>query len=166
MNLSSFSSAIRLVSKLFVGAALLASLAFTGCSNPPPAIGSAQKPKLDGWYLHELYGKAVTIDPLPTLSLYGPDGKATGNAGVNHFSTEFKAQTGAEGMKTSPILSTKMAGSPERMEVEQLYLQALAETTGWKMKDSGLELVSGDNVIARFSTSPTPFVATGATGTR
>jgi heat shock protein HslJ len=140
----------RLLNRALITAGLLTSLLFAGCSSPPPVNGNLSgSPTLRGWYLVQLYGDPVTSSPLPTLSLYEEGGKNVGHSGVNSYSFEFLAADG--GMKAGPIISTKMAGTPEQMETEAVYFAAIEEANGWRVGSGTLELISHQGVIARFS---------------
>ncbi len=45
---------------------------------------------------------------------------------------------------------TRMAGPPERMDLEQAYANALAAVTRWSVTDGRLQLSDGTSVILEF----------------
>lgn len=90
-------------------------------------------------------------DCTPTFRL-GADGKAGGFAGVNRWSGTCTA-TGAS-LAFGPLVATRMAGPPERMELEQQYLRAMATVTQWAIADGTLRLSDGATVVAEFEPMP------------
>jgi heat shock protein HslJ len=87
----------------------------------------------------------------PRTLLLGPDGRASGFAGVNqYFGTYTLDSDGAFLMKG--MGSTKMAGPPEEMRGEQEFLEALQNTTSAKM-ESGDLVLRGLRVL-RFRRAP------------
>ena len=112
---------------------------------------------------------AVTGEP-PTL-LIGADAKVSGFAGVNrYFSTAAFASVMAPPipLKFGPIGATRMAGPPERMELESAFTSMLArvsfaQVVGGAAKSAGRTstpadaalVLSGDaGILARFTPSP------------
>ena len=128
------------IRKIFLAAALFA----MGCSQPSSAsnwqVAPARLPT--GWQLVELNNEPVSSEPAPTLSLSREEGRLSGFAGVNQFSAEVVAE--GDSLKVGPIRSTKMAGPPERMALEERYLDALAQATAWRMHDQRLALLAGN----------------------
>lgn len=143
----------RLLARATFVAGLLVALFAAGCSSPPPVNGNlSDAPTLSGWHLVELYGDPVKTYPAPTLSLYDSQGKTVGHTGINSYSLEFVQAD--KGLKAGPITTTKMAGSPEMMETEGVFLAALAEANAWRVGPGTLELISHQGVIAKFSKLP------------
>ncbi len=88
--------------------------------------------------------------PVPTLQFDAATTRATGFAGVNRYSGDFMLD-GAR-LTFGPAVLTKMAGPPERMELERRFTAALAATTRWRIRERHLELLAGDNyVLAKFA---------------
>lgn len=101
------------------------------------------------WRLVELGGAAPTGDP-PWLEL-GEDGAVAGHAGVNRFSGRADAAALRSGtFSTGPMAVTRMAGPPERMELEQRFLAALGEANRVRVRAGRLELARDERVLARF----------------
>lgn len=138
---------LRAVVPFLIVALVMASLASaTSCSSPPAAETSPVS--LDGtrWTLDSLAGASVT-DPQPTLSFEEP-GRAAGSAGVNRFGGA--ASIDGRSIRLGPFMATRMAGPPERMELERRYLEALGQATRWSVVGGRLELSGPDGPLATF----------------
>lgn len=124
---------------------------FWGCANPAGNSGLT----LTGpeWTLVELGQRPVETGdsgPVPSLRFEAAGSRATGFAGVNRYTGDFNLD-GAR-LTFGPAALTKMAGSPERMELERRFTAALAATTRWRIREGHLELLAGgDYVLARFA---------------
>jgi heat shock protein HslJ len=134
----------------WIGCLALALLA-GGCANPAGDSGLTLAGPV--WTLVELGEQVVdaaTGVPAPNLQFDGGTSRATGFAGVNRYTGEFMLD-GAR-LTFGPAALTKMAGPPERMELERRYTAALAATTRWRIRDRHLELLSVDEyVLAKFA---------------
>ena len=80
-------------------------------------------------------------DPAVTTELAMKAGKATGNGGVNTFSTTYEANDDG-GLKFGQVASTMMAGEPAAMEQEAAFFKALAKTRNYEFNEG--KLVFGD----------------------
>lgn len=122
-----------------------------GCANPAGKSGLTLAGPV--WTLVVLGEQPVAVStgaPAPNLEFDGGTGRATGFAGVNRYMGEFMLD-GAR-LTFGPAALTKMAGPPERMELERRYTAALAATTRWRIRDGHLELLSVDEyVLAKFA---------------
>ena len=105
------------------------------------------------WDLKELMGKAVEMSgrggDKPGFEI-AKDGGISGFAGVNRFSSSLdmdKLMKGDFSMK--PAAATKMAGPPEAMNIEDMFLKALTETTGFDLSGDQLTLKKGAEVLAK-----------------
>jgi heat shock protein HslJ len=88
--------------------------------------------------------------PAPSLRFDGAAARATGFAGVNRYAGEYLLD-GAR-LTFGPAVLTKMAGPPERMDLERRFTAALAATTRWRIRERQLELLAGDDyVLAKFA---------------
>lgn len=136
-----------------IGALLLViGAAAASCSTPPAS--EAPPASLEGtrWTLRTLAGGVVTPPP-PTLSFEEP-GRAHGDSGVNRFGGE--AVVEGASIRLGPFMATRMAGPPDRMELERRYLEALGQATRWAIAEGRLELSGADEVLATFEPSSRP----------
>ncbi|MGA1393035.1 MAG: META domain-containing protein [Phycisphaerales bacterium] len=126
--------------------------ATASCSTMP--AGDAPPASLEGtrWTLRTLAGGVATPPP-PTLSFEEP-GRARGDSGVNRFGGE--AVVEGASIRLGPFMATRMAGPPDRMELERRYLEALGQATRWAIAEGRLELSGADEVLATFEPSSRP----------
>ncbi|MEC9056520.1 MAG: META domain-containing protein, partial [Verrucomicrobiota bacterium] len=81
-----------------------------------------------------------------TLSI-GPDGRATGSAGVNRYFG--KAEVGQDDRITfGRMASTRRGGPPEAMAQERTYLNQLSLVSSWAIAGDSLILTSKDGSLA------------------
>jgi heat shock protein HslJ len=104
------------------------------------------------WKLVELDGEVVPEQSLPTLQLDAAATRASGFGGVNRFSGDY-VLAGAS-LSFGPLVATKMAGPPEKMKIEDMYLRALGSVNAWKINGPSLSLLAGEKVVARFQGTP------------
>ena len=130
-----------------LGVAAWLSLLLPACK---PVPSDSSSPYGVEWQLVELNGQ-----PAPrgaggkpgTLTLLQDDGRASGFAGCNRFSGT--VTTSAAQIQFGPLMLTKMACS-EGMDLEAHYPAALNSSSDFRVTPTGLELLSGTNVVARF----------------
>lgn len=143
-------------------------LAWCGCATKPagaPATSAASVERPDAvaaaaptagfptgqtWMLVTLGGADISVAEdraRPTLLLEAKESRASGMAGVNRFGGTYTLL--ADALRFGPLMATKMAGAPEENELERRYLDALAETTRWRLANDTLELLAGERVLAR-----------------
>ena len=159
-------------------AMLCLALVFTGCSSPaqtggangaPSVTGATRLPSLTGteWNCIELIGPDGTPVPVtdrpPTISI-AADGKVSGFAGVNRFFTEAtfgNTTTAVTPVKFGPVGATRMAGPPERMQLEGAFTSMLDRARSAQVVAGRgaaarptLVLSDGDRVLARFTPAP------------
>jgi heat shock protein HslJ len=78
-----------------------------------------------------------------------PDGRISGNAGVNrYFGTFVIMNNGAIEWPSSHVASTKMAGPAELMQQESAYLTALTKTNHIALAGNKLVLSNKDRAIS------------------
>lgn len=124
-----------------------------GTDDLPPMPGAApeavvQVPEQTPWRLQWLAGLALPdAEALPTLEFDAATGQVGGLAGVNRFSGRYELD--ARRLSFGALASTRMAGPDELMELERVYLAALERTDAWRRTDGGLELLAGEEVVAR-----------------
>ena len=115
-----------------------------------PAPTSSPSPYGIEWQLVELNGQPAPLGgggKPGTLRLAEDEGRASGFAGCNRFSGTFT--TSAAQVQFGPLMMTKMACS-EGMDLEARYPAALGGSNGFRVTATGLELLSGSQVVARF----------------
>jgi heat shock protein HslJ len=80
----------------------------------------------DGWQVSSLDAGEVgdVGESAPTLVL-DPGGTVSGSTGVNRFRGTYELAEGF--LELGPLVTTRMTGTPEAMEVERLFLAVLAE---------------------------------------
>ena len=118
----------------------------------PGMCAGSSGPEGIEWHLVEAGGTPVV--PLGgnvprSLRLDAAQKKASGYSGCNNF---FGAYTlNSTSLSFGPIGMTRRACPDPESGVETAFLKALERTRGWKIRDSELLLVSGDEVLARFA---------------
>lgn len=115
-----------------------------------PAVGDpvmVQVPERHPWEISRIAGFELPPEVgRPTLVLEAETAEVSGFAGVNRFTGSY--ELGADRLVFGPLASTRMAGSPEAMAMEQIYLEALSRIDGWRLRDERLELlVDGQPVL-------------------
>jgi len=95
----------------------------------------------------------VSLAASSTITIrFGKDGRISGSAGVNQYTTDYKAN-GAS-MTIDPVITTtRMAGPDELMTQEKAYLEALPTTTRFEIRGDKLELRAGDALVATYGLS-------------
>ena len=108
------------------------------------------------WKLTELSGKAFAAPAggrgAPTLQFDPAKKSANGLSGVNRYFGGYEKD--GDKLKFGALAGTKMAGSPEAMQVESSFLTMLASVTQWQLADGALALLSEGKVVARFAARP------------
>ncbi len=159
-------------------ALLCLALAVTGCSSPakngdaaedPSTSGAVRLPSLTGteWICIELVGPDGTLAPVtdrPPTIVISADGKVSGFAGVNRFFTEAtfgNSITAVTPLTFGPVGATRMAGPPERMQLEGAFTSMLERVRAAQVvAGSGaapsptLALSDGERMLARFTPAP------------
>jgi len=87
-----------------------------------------------------------TVGDVDLTALFDETGKVSGFAGVNTYNGDYTLE-GAS-VKIGPLATTKMAGPPELMEQEQLYLVALQSSAKYIIAGDKLEFHDADGAIA------------------
>jgi len=132
-----------------VAAMLLAACRTSPSSTPAPPLTDTE------WRLIELDGKPVAkaegLKP-PTLTLAAESKRAAGFSGINRYSGSYELDGNT--LKFGMFMSTRMAGPPEAMVVEDTFLKAMAQVKTWKIQGGKLSLLGGSGVLLRFEPSP------------
>lgn len=100
------------------------------------------------WQCLTIAGAPVK-DPQPPTLAFGADGRASGFAGVNRYGGSWTAAAG-NALKLGPMAATRMAGPPERMDLEQRFLAALEGVDAATVQGPTLALRRGTTVTATF----------------
>jgi putative lipoprotein len=121
-----------------LGLALLA-----GCStaNTQALIGHE-------WRCTRIGSRTLTEDRTPTL-LMTDEGKASGFAGVNRWFGTYSVDGST--LKFGMMGMTRMAGPPDRMQLEQAYADALAAVTRWSVSSGRLQLSEDNALVLEFT---------------
>jgi heat shock protein HslJ len=100
------------------------------------------------WVCVTIAGKAAGGGRAPTLT-FGDDGRVTGFSGANRFSTDYTSARGV--VRFGQMVSTKMAGDPDRMALERSFLEALTKVDGFSVEAGLLRLQQGKETLVEFS---------------
>lgn len=120
---------------------LMLAIVLAGCGG-----GGTDPAQLEGtWNLKSLGGTSDLKDADPAIAtnivFKAKDSSASGNGGVNSFSTTYVA-TSDGNLSFGPIAGTMKAGEPAATEQEQAFFDALASTAYFEI--SGSDLVLSD----------------------
>lgn len=99
------------------------------------------------WTLTSLLSKPIASQNPPTMKF--EKGKVSIFGGVNRLSASY-GLTDNQSVTLGQIVSTKIGGAPELMELEQTFSQTLARVDGFHVAGNQLELLSGGEVVAIF----------------
>lgn len=125
---------------------LVTTLALASCLGPTTTVGDAPEsipadfPLLEGSWTVARLGSAVSEPGALTLT-FDVDGSVMGSAGVNRFQGPFQTN-GSSALTFGELATTKMAGAPEAMEFEALFLATLTEVDGFRMRADDVLLLS------------------------
>jgi heat shock protein HslJ len=136
---------------------LLGALAFlfSACSSTPSSVVDWTIAGTK-WNVVELDGEMVPLEKIPTLQLDPNSTRVVAFGAVNQLSGtyELKAGHGGGNLTFGPMVSTKMAGPPNQMKVEEHFLQMLGSVTGYHIAGPWLALMAGDKTVARAQALP------------
>ena len=123
-----------------LGVALLA-----GCTaaNTQALIGNE-------WRCTRIGSRTLTEGSTPTL-LMTAEGKASGFAGVNRWFGTYSVD--GPTLKFGMLGMTRMAGPPDRMQLEQTYADALAAVTRWSVSSGRLQMSDSNALVLEFVTA-------------
>ena len=127
---------------------LIPSLMLTSCGS---SDNSGKTPKVSikntSWVLYQLNGNTLKSEKDVTINFSGSDNKVSGSAPCNNYSGTFNSSSG--NITFGPLASTKRM-CPE-MESETVYLNALQNTSSYKISGSELNLFdSGGKLLMIF----------------
>ena len=92
-----------------------------------------------GWVVTSIDEEAIPADDPPTIA-FGEDGSVSGGAGVNRFMGTWSLDEGV--LVFGPLATTRMAGPPERMDLERRFLAVLEARCTVLMTEDLLALTS------------------------
>lgn len=123
--------------------ALSLTIALGGCVAPKEPAAD----RLEGTWMLESLGTPEGLQPsdagVPT-QITMEKGEAQGSGGVNSFVAPYQAQDGGT-LSFGAIQSTEMAGSPQAMEQESQFFEALARTARFEFNGEKLIFTSSGN---------------------
>jgi heat shock protein HslJ len=102
------------------------------------------------WALVSLNGEPVVSDKPPTMKFQR--GKVAIFGGVNRLSGSY-ALIDNGSVTLGQLVSTKMAGPPDLMELERNFSKTMASVNGFHVNGNKLQLLSGGSVVAEFRTA-------------
>jgi predicted amidohydrolase YtcJ/heat shock protein HslJ len=109
-------------------------------------IGTINRAAHKLWTLQTLNGTEVKTAKLPTMKF--EHGKVAVFGGINQLSASYALVNTS--LKIGEVTSTKMAGDPKLMELENNFKKTLAAVDGFNLKDKNLELLVNGRVVATF----------------
>jgi len=98
------------------------------------------------WTLTALNGKTIDVPKPPTMLFAG--GKLTIFGGINQLTGSYALVHNKVTM--GEIVSTKMVGPPDLMELENDFAKTLKSVDGFHVHGDQLELLTGESVVATF----------------
>lgn len=129
-----------------------------GCSSLSAGDGAAPIHRLQGrWTLVELDGGVVasTADGRRPTLVISSGGALSGFAGVNRLNARLDVDAlEAGGFAVGAIVTTRMAGSPQDMTLEQAFLGALERAEAYELGRDSLGLLSAGVLTARLERAP------------
>ncbi len=99
------------------------------------------------WKLRSLKGKPIAIEKPPTMKF--ERGKLSLFGGVNRLSGSY-ALIDNGSIVLGDLMSTRMAGPPERMELERELSTTLATINAFHVQGNQLQLLRNDEIVAEF----------------
>ena len=114
---------------------------------PGRESGLAPAALVGDWTLVDITGATLPEGiRTPTLSVMA-DGTVGGNSGVNRFTGRL---TGGDDVLFGPLASTRMAGPPPAMELENRFLQAMTAATAFEIEGNQLTLRGPEGPLLTF----------------
>lgn len=141
-----------LASSLLVVAFLVLTSIPAGCSSAGGSSVTSIQNLVGDWAVKSLGGKDIaSLLPAgakaPSLD-FKPDGSVSGFTGVNRLTSNLNLADLAKGQfSLSPVATTRMAGPPESMKVEQMFTDALSKVRGMKLDGNNLSLTNGAETL-------------------
>jgi heat shock protein HslJ len=112
----------------------------------------ARVPLVGQWKVSHLMDEPLGDDAELSLEI-DAEGQVGGYAGVNRFMGRLASQTDAI---FGPLATTRRAGPPEAMELEQRYLRALSACDSYAIDGQSLTLMKADQPVIRLRWTKPP----------
>ncbi|MCU0707556.1 MAG: amidohydrolase family protein [Pirellula sp.] len=103
------------------------------------------------WTLVWLNGKPVSAPKPPTMKF--ERGRVSIFGGVNRLSGSYALA--GESVTLGELISTRMAGPPDAMELESQFAKIMSSVDGFHVRGDDLELLTAGQVVAKFRTQST-----------
>ncbi len=102
------------------------------------------------WSLVAIDNNTLSSGGRPTL-IFESDGRCWGSTGVNSFNSFADFERLADGwLPLGPAAVTRMAGPPEAMALENLFLGKLESVSSFRIEGNLLRLFAGEAEAVRF----------------
>ena len=98
------------------------------------------------WLVAEVAGTPAPDDDPPSLR-FDPDGRVSGSTGINRLAGDYELVGGV--VTVGPLALTRMAGPPDRMELESAVVAALGSELGVVAEGDGVRLGAGSGLLLR-----------------
>jgi len=152
---------LRAVKASLVALTLAMAALFGGCqhtaSEPIQGPIFVQRPVYDAegpvWVLYHLNDKPFPVAPVSAgFRLLSKNSHVYGTSGLNQFSGEYWIDYGV--LRFKPLATTKRAGTPEQMALEQDLLATLGRVTSWRVQANILILLADTKPVAYLMRHP------------
>ncbi len=115
----------------------------------------------ESWTLRTLDGNELaSLIPhgaQPPRLTFTPDGKVTGNTGVNSLGSSLDLEALSNGrFVLGPIMSTRRAGAPELMAVESAFVEDLRKANSFAVNGTTLTLSRDAEALLTFTRNEKP----------
>lgn len=124
---------------------VLSTLAIASCASTEGRWKRLQETE---WVLSRIAGNAPLGTHPVTLEV-GDAGRLSGVASVNRYSAGTGFDERGSFRVEAPML-TRMAGPPEAMDQEQLFVRLLVRADAWRMASGELQLLEGERELLAF----------------
>jgi heat shock protein HslJ len=98
------------------------------------------------WVLAELNGAAINVMEPPSLTF--TEDRVEGYSGVNRLGGSYERVESR--LTFGPIRSTRRAGSPDQIKLENQFMKILTDVDGYELTGQQLSLLVGKDVVAKF----------------
>ena len=100
-------------------------------------------------------GNEVALPPESNISVTLADGQIAGFAGMNWFRGTFRISSADQISFIRPLVTTRRAGPPQLMTLENSFLNALGQVTKVEIHDGSIMMTSASgSVLLEFAVAP------------